>query len=120
MLAKGWGYAYLNTGSVQADSGAGLTSGIIGLCNKGQPRGLEDWGVLRAWGWGASKALDYFETDKDVNAKQVGLEGHSRWGKATIVGMAFDQRFAIAYVSSSGEGGRIASTAAMPANPSMP
>jgi hypothetical protein len=104
-LAKGWGYALLNTGSVQADSGAGLTQGIIGLCNKGQPRQLDDWGVLRAWGWGASKALDYFETDKAVNAKQVGLQGHSRWGKATLVAMAFDQRFAIGYVSSSGEGG---------------
>ena len=105
VLAKGWGYATLNTGSVQADNGAGLTSGIIGLVNKGQPRKLDDWGVLAAWSWGASRALDYFQTDPAVNAKQVGLEGHSRWGKATIVAMAFDQRFAISYVSSSGEGG---------------
>jgi hypothetical protein len=105
LLAKGWGYALLNTASVQADSGAGLTAGIIGLCNKGQPRKLDDWGVLAAWSWGASRALDYFATDAAVDAKQVGLEGHSRWGKATIVAMAFDQRFAIAYVSSSGEGG---------------
>ncbi len=50
MLAKGWGYATLNTGSVQADNGAGLTSGIIGLVNKAGSRGgLEDWGVLAAW-----------------------------------------------------------------------
>jgi hypothetical protein len=105
LLAKGWGYANLSTGSVQADNGAGLSHGIIGLVNKGQPRKPDDWGVLRAWAWGASKVLDYLETDKSVNAKQVGLEGHSRWGKATIVAMAYDQRFAIAYVSSSGEGG---------------
>ena len=105
LLAKGWGYANLSTGSVQADDGAGLSQGIIGLVNKGQPRKPDDWGVLRAWAWGASKVLDYLETDKAVNAKQVGLEGHSRWGKATIVAMAYDQRFAIAYVSSSGEGG---------------
>jgi hypothetical protein len=105
MLAKGWGYALLNTGSVQADNGAGLTSGIIGLVNKGQPRKLDDWGVLEAWAWGAGRALDYFETDPAVDAKHVGLEGHSRWGKATLVAMAFDQRFSIAYVSSSGEGG---------------
>jgi hypothetical protein len=112
-LKRGWGYATLNTGSIQADSGGynamngnlGLTGGIIGLCNKGQPRKVDDWGVLRAWGWGASRALDYFETDKSVDAKQVGLEGHSRWGKATLVAMAYDPRFAIAYVSSSGEGG---------------
>jgi len=105
VLAKGWGYAILVPVSIQADNGAGLTEGIIGLCNKGQPRKLDDWGSLRAWAWGASRALDYFETDKTVNAKQVGIEGHSRYGKATAVTMAYDQRFAIAYVSSSGEGG---------------
>ncbi len=105
VLAKGWGYAVLNTASVQADTGAGLTQGIIGLVNKGQPRKLDDWGVLRAWAWGASRALDYFATDKAVDAKQVGLEGHSRWGKATLVAEAYDRRFAIGYVSSSGEGG---------------
>jgi hypothetical protein len=105
VLARGWGYATVNTGSVQADNGGGLTAGIIGLVNKGQPRSLEDWGVLSAWAWGASRVLDYFETDKAVDARQVALEGHSRWGKATIVAMALDQRFAIAYVSSSGEGG---------------
>jgi hypothetical protein len=104
-LAKGWGYALINTGSIQQNSGAGLMQGIIGLCNKGQPRAVDDWGVLSAWAWGASKALDYFETDKAVNAKMVGVEGHSRWGKATLVAMAYDQRFATAYVSSSGEGG---------------
>ena len=105
VLAKGWGYAELSPASIQADNGAGLTEGIIGLCNKGQPRKLDDWGALRAWAWGASRALDYFETDKAVDARQVGIEGHSRYGKATIVTMAYDSRFAIAYVSSSGEGG---------------
>jgi hypothetical protein len=105
LIQKGWGYAALNTGSVQADNGAGLTKGIIGLVNKGQYRKPDDWGALRAWAWGASRALDYFETDKAVNAKEIGVEGHSRWGKGTIVTMAYDQRFAIAYVSSSGEGG---------------
>ncbi len=105
VLAKGWGYATLVPASVQADNGAGLAQGIIGLVNQGQPRKLDDWGSLRAWAWGASRALDYFETDKAVNAKEVGIEGHSRYGKATLVAMAYDQRFAIAYVSSSGLGG---------------
>jgi hypothetical protein len=105
VLAKGWGYAILSPTSIQADNGAGLTEGIIGLVNKGQPRKPDDWGALRAWAWGASRALDYFETDKAVDAKRVGVEGHSRYGKATIVAMAYDPRFAIAYVSSSGEGG---------------
>ena len=105
VLALGWGYAILTPTSVQADNGAGLTRGIIGLVNQGQPRKLDDWGALRAWAWGASRALDYFETDHSVDAKQVGVEGHSRYGKAALVAMAYDQRFAIAYVSSSGEGG---------------
>ncbi len=105
VLARGWGYAELVPTSYQADNGAGLTEGIIGLMNKGQPRKLDDWGALRAWAWGASRALDYFETDKAVDAKQVGLEGHSRYGKATLVTMAYEPRLAIAYVSSSGKGG---------------
>ena len=104
-LRRGWGFAMLSAMSIQADNGAGLTEGIIGLMNHGQPRGLEDWGALKAWAWGASRALDYFETDKAVNAKEVGLEGHSRMGKAVLVAMAYDPRFALAYSSSSGEGG---------------
>ena len=105
LIADGWGYAYLNPNSVQADNGAGLTKGIIGLVNKGQPRKPDDWGSLRAWGWGASRGLDYLETDKAVNAKQVGIEGVSRYGKAALVTMAFDERFAVVLVGSSGEGG---------------
>ncbi len=105
VLAKGWGYAILHPTSIQADNGAGLTQGIIGLVNKGQPRKLDDWGAIRAWAWGGSRALDYFETDKSVDAKQVGVSGHSRFGKTALVAMAYDPRFAIAYVSSSGAGG---------------
>ena len=105
VLAKGWGYASLIPTSVQADNGAGLTEGIIGLMNKGQPRKLDDWGALRAWAWGASRALDYFETDKTVDAKQVSIDGHSRYGKAALVAMAYEPRLAIAYISSSGTGG---------------
>jgi hypothetical protein len=105
VLAKGWGYAILSPTSIQSDNGQGLTKGIIGLANRGQPRKLDDWGALRAWAWGASRALDYFESDKAVNAKQVGIEGLSRYGKAALVTMAYDPRFAIALVGSSGEGG---------------
>jgi (4-O-methyl)-D-glucuronate---lignin esterase len=105
VLADGWGYASYIPTSVQADNGAGLTEGIIGLVNKGRPRTLDDWGALRAWAWGASRALDYFETDKAVDAKRVGIAGHSRYGKAALVAMAYDQRFAIGYISSSGEAG---------------
>lgn len=105
ILSKGWGYAILIPTSVQEDNGAGLTTGIIGLCNKGMPRKVDDWGALRAWAWAASKCLDYFETDKSVDANKIGIEGLSRYGKATIVTMAYDERFAIAFVGSSGAAG---------------
>lgn len=105
LIADGWGVATINPGSVQADNGAGLTKGIIGLVNKGQPRKPDDWGALRAWGWGASRGLDYLETDSGVNSKQIGIEGVSRYGKAALVAMAFDTRFAVVLIGSSGEGG---------------
>ncbi len=105
LVAAGWGYALIDPGSIQADNGAGLTKGIIGLANKGQPRKPEDWGALRAWAWGASRGLDYLESDQSVDAKRVGIEGVSRYGKAALVTMAFDTRFAVALVGSSGEGG---------------
>jgi hypothetical protein len=104
-LAKGWGFALLYPTSFQADNGGGLTQGIIGLCNHGQPRKLDDWGALRAWAWGADRLMDYFETDKDVDAHHVAVEGHSRFGKASLVTMAYDPRFAVAYINSSGAGG---------------
>ena len=126
LIAAGWGCATINPSTVQDDAGgfqrnpfnrnanpnakvepvgAGLTRGIIGLTNLGQPRKPDDWGALRAWAWGTSRLLDYFETADAVDAERVGLEGQSRWGKATLVAMAYDPRFAIAYVSSSGAGG---------------
>jgi hypothetical protein len=105
LLAAGWGYATVVPASIQADNGAGLTKGIIGLVNKGQFRKPDDWGSLRAWAWGASRGLDYLETDPTVDAKRVGIEGVSRFGKAALVTMAFDQRFAVVLVGSSGEGG---------------
>ena len=105
LIADGWGYAYLNPTSVQADNGAGLTRGIIGLVNQGQPREPDDWGALRAWAWGASRGLDYLETVPGVDARHVGIEGVSRYGKAALITMAFDTRFAVVLVGSSGEGG---------------
>lgn len=105
LLKSGWGYALLDPASAQADDGAGLTHGIIGLVNHGQPRKPDQWGALRAWSWAAGRGLDYLETDPDVDAKHVGIEGVSRYGKAALVTLAFDQRFAMGLIGSSGEGG---------------
>ena len=105
LIKAGWGYAMISPVSIQADNGAGLTRGIIGLVNHGQPRKPDDWGALRAWAWGASRGLDYLETDAAVDATRVGIEGVSRYGKAALVAMAFEPRFALVLVGSSGEGG---------------
>ncbi|HKW15998.1 MAG TPA: hypothetical protein VJO35_00670 [Terriglobales bacterium] len=105
LASDGWGFALIDPASIQADNGAGLTRGIIGIVNHGQPRKPDDWGALRAWAWGAGRGLDYLETDAAVDAKHVGIEGVSRYGKAALVTMAFDQRFAAVLVGSSGKGG---------------
>jgi len=124
LIAAGWGCATVNPSSIQADSGgfqrnpfaanadadaaptgAGLTRGIIGLTNLGQPRKPDDWGALRAWGWGASRALDFLESVPQVDAKKVGISGVSRYGKGALVAMAFDERFAMGLIASSGAGG---------------
>ena len=106
LIADGWGYILIDPGSIQADNGAGLTRGVIGLVNKGQPRKPEDWGALRAWSWGAARALDYLEASEPmVDAKHVGIEGVSRYGKAALVTLAFEARFAMGLIGSSGEGG---------------
>ena len=105
LIAAGWGYAQIDPNSIQADNGAGLTRGIIGLVNRSQARKPDDWGALRAWAWGAARGLDYLETEPTVDAKRVGIEGVSRYGKAALVTLALEPRFAIGLIASSGEGG---------------
>jgi hypothetical protein len=105
LIADGWAVALIEPNSIQPDGGAGLTRGVIGLSNKGHWRKPDDWGVLRAWAWGASRALDYIQTDADLDSHHVGIDGVSRYGKAALVTMAFDTRFAMALVASSGESG---------------
>jgi hypothetical protein len=105
LIADGWGFATIDPTSIQADDAAGITRGILGLVNKGQPRKPDDWGALRTWAWGAGRGLDYLETDPAVDAKDVGIEGVSRYGKAALVTMAFDQRFGMVLIGSSGKGG---------------
>ncbi|SEJ36468.1 hypothetical protein SAMN05216327_10952 [Dyadobacter sp. SG02] len=103
--SEGWAVAVFDAISLQPDNGAGLNLGIIGLVNKGKPRKPEDWGTIRAWSWGLSKALDYLQTEKTINPKQIGIEGHSRWGKTAMLAAAMDTRWAIVFSSCSGSGG---------------
>ncbi len=105
LISNGWGYAVIDPASIQSDNAARLTKGIIGLVNKGQPRRPDDWGALRAWAWGAARGLDYLESDSTIDAKHVGIEGVSRYGKAALVTLAFETRFALGLIGSSGKGG---------------
>jgi hypothetical protein len=105
-LDRAWGYGTINPNSIQPDSGR-LREGVIGLANKGQPRRPEDWGALRAWAWGVSRLIDYFEANPEagVDARKVCITGVSRYGKAALVATAFDTRLAAGFVASSGAGG---------------
>ena len=107
-ISKGWGYGSVNPNSIQPDRGGmNLRQGVIGLTNRGAPRKPDQWGALRAWGWGVSRLIDFFEATPDakVDPRKVGIEGVSRYGKAALVTAAFDERVAVAFVASSGEGG---------------
>jgi hypothetical protein len=107
-IQHGWGYGAIDPGSIQADAGGvAMRQGIIGLTNKGEPRKPDQWGALRAWQWGVSRLIDYFEANPDskVDPKKVATDGVSRYGKASIVAEAFEPRLAVALVASSGEGG---------------
>ena len=105
ILKRGWSVVVYDPTTVQADNGAGLTKGVIGLVNKGEPRKLGDWGALSAWAWGASKVVDFLQTDPSIDASRVAIFGHSRYGKASLVAMAYDERFKAGFISSSGAGG---------------
>ncbi|HEV2473636.1 MAG TPA: hypothetical protein VGS41_13260 [Chthonomonadales bacterium] len=105
-IERGWGYGTIIPTSYQPDNNH-LTAGIIGLTNHGRPRKPDDWGALRAWQWGVSRMIDYFEQTPDsmVDPKKIGIEGLSRYGKAAIVTEAFEPRIAVGFIGSSGEGG---------------
>ncbi len=100
--SSGWGICIFDCNALQPDNGASLTSFLIGLCNKGNWRKPSDWGTLGAWGWGVSRLIDYFESDGDIDAAVVGVTGHSRYGKAALVTMAYEPRLAIAFPSCAG------------------
>lgn len=105
LLKRGWGYAVVVANSIQADNGGLLGDGVIGISLRGARRSPEDWGVLRAWAWGASRAYDALAKDRAIDARGIGIEGLSRYGKAALVAMAYDRRFVIGFIGSSGAGG---------------
>ncbi|PWT96137.1 MAG: acetylxylan esterase [Blastocatellia bacterium] len=107
VLAHGYAYATICYTDIEPDFNGGYVSGIRPLFFKnGQSEPAPDeWGAIGAWSYGLSRALDYMEKDKDVDAKRVAIIGHSRLGKTVLWTGALDQRFAMVISSCSGEGG---------------
>jgi hypothetical protein len=105
ILARGYGYASFRYTQIEGDSRTNSMSLVRKLA---LPEGriepaADEWGTITAWAWGASKVLDYFETDRAVNAKRVALIGHSRLGKTALWAGARDPRFGLVFASCSGE-----------------
>jgi hypothetical protein len=107
LVARGYGIASLHVGELAPDDNAKFREGAIRLFEGTAegPRPPDAWAGLAAWAWGARRALDYFETDRRVDAKRVALVGHSRGGKAALWAGAEDERFGMVVSNESGEGG---------------
>jgi hypothetical protein len=107
ILTRGWGYATVIYQDIQPDRINTFDQGVIGATlSPGQQQPAPDeWGAITAWAWGVSRILDYLQTDKTVNARQVAVFGHSRLGKTALWASALDERIAAVYASCSGEMG---------------
>lgn len=103
ILKRGYGVASIDPADFAPDDAKTYDQGIIKATRvAGSPRGENEWGAIAAWAWGLSRALDYLETDVDVDAKRVIAIGHSRRGKTALWAGAQDERFAMVISNNSG------------------
>jgi hypothetical protein len=109
ILARGWGYATVGYADIQPDRATTAGDAVMALAAAGRPAGTttppDEWGTIAVWSWGVSRIIDYFETDKAVDAKRIAIFGHSRLGKTVLWASAKDERVAAVFSSCSGEMG---------------
>jgi hypothetical protein len=104
VVERGYAIAVFSNADLDPDNYDEFKNGIHGVLDRGV-RQPDAWGTLSAWAWGASRCMDYFETDKDIDKKKVAIMGHSRGGKTALWAGAEDQRFSIVISNESGCGG---------------
>lgn len=103
IVKRGYVAAAFLSADVDPDKHDEFKNGVHGIFDpKGKQRPGDAWGTIAAWAWGASRAMDYFETDKDIDEKRIGVVGHSRGGKTALWCGAEDERFAMAVSNCSG------------------
>jgi hypothetical protein len=105
LIARGYGIAALQYGQLAPDDGNRFRDGVMTLFASPSGGTPWTWGAIAAWGWGASRAMDYLVTDARVDREHVAIVGHSRGGKAALWAGAEDERFAMVISNESGEGG---------------